>query len=43
VRRRVEGREHILSVNPGGLDEVARWIDAQRDLWAGAWAAWTTP
>src|SRR3954447_18755276 len=34
VRRRIEGREHILSLNPAGLDEAARWIDAQRELWA---------
>jgi DNA-binding transcriptional ArsR family regulator len=34
VRRRVDGREHILSVNAGGLDEAARWIDGQRALWA---------
>jgi DNA-binding transcriptional ArsR family regulator len=34
VRRRVDGREHILALNPGGLDEAARWIDDQRALWA---------
>ena len=34
VRRRREGREHILSVQPHGLDEAARWIEAQRNLWA---------
>ena len=34
VRRRVEGREHILAINPGGLDAAARWIEAQRGLWA---------
>lgn len=33
VSRRVEGREHILALNPHGLDEAARWIDAQRALW----------
>src|ERR1700744_1291279 len=33
VRRRVEGREHLLSLNPNGLDEAARWIDAQRRFW----------
>src|SRR5579859_7318442 len=33
VRRRIEGREHILTLNPGGLDEAARWIDDQRALW----------
>src|ERR1700748_2022491 len=33
LRRRVEGREHILTLNPKGLDEAARWIDEQRALW----------
>jgi DNA-binding transcriptional ArsR family regulator len=34
VRRRREGREHILTLNPGGLDAAADWIAAQRELWA---------
>jgi DNA-binding transcriptional ArsR family regulator len=34
VRRRREGREHLLSVAPGSLDAAARWIEAQRSLWA---------
>src|SRR5436190_15942879 len=33
VRRRRAGREHILSFNPGPLDEAARWIDASRAFW----------
>ena len=33
VRRRREGREHILSLNPGPLDEAAEWIEDQRRLW----------
>jgi DNA-binding transcriptional ArsR family regulator len=33
VRRRVEGREHILALKPDGLDEAARWIEDQRALW----------
>ena len=33
VRRRREGREHILSLNPGALDEAGEWIEAQRRLW----------
>jgi DNA-binding transcriptional ArsR family regulator len=33
VRRRREGREHILALNPEGLDEAADWIAAQRSLW----------
>jgi DNA-binding transcriptional ArsR family regulator len=34
VRRRVEGREHFLSLDPAPLDEAAAWIDDQRKLWA---------
>ena len=34
VRRRVQGRDHILTLNPGGLDDAARWIEDQRALWA---------
>jgi DNA-binding transcriptional ArsR family regulator len=34
IRRRIEGREHILALNPSGLDEAAGWIEAQRALWA---------
>jgi len=34
VTRRREGREHILSIAPGSLDEAAQWIEAQRNLWA---------
>lgn len=33
VRRRVAGREHLLSLNPEPLDEAARWIETQRALW----------
>jgi DNA-binding transcriptional ArsR family regulator len=33
VRRRVEGREHFLALDPAPLDEAAAWIDAQRKLW----------
>jgi DNA-binding transcriptional ArsR family regulator len=34
VRRRRVGREHFLSVEPYGLEEAARWIESQRNLWA---------
>ncbi|HKX29016.1 MAG TPA: metalloregulator ArsR/SmtB family transcription factor [Blastocatellia bacterium] len=34
VRRRREGREHLLSFNPAPLDEAAAWIEAQRAFWA---------
>ncbi|HEX8363569.1 MAG TPA: metalloregulator ArsR/SmtB family transcription factor [Longimicrobium sp.] len=33
VRRRKEGREHILTINPQPMDEVAEWMDRQRVLW----------
>lgn len=33
IRRRVQGREHLLSLDPEPLDEAAQWIDAQRKLW----------
>lgn len=34
VRRRRQGREHILSLNPDPLEAAGRWIDEQRALWA---------
>jgi DNA-binding transcriptional ArsR family regulator len=34
VRRRVEGREHFLALDPTPLDEAADWIAAQKKLWA---------
>jgi DNA-binding transcriptional ArsR family regulator len=33
VRRRVSGREHLLSLNPAPLDEAAEWINRQRAFW----------
>ena len=33
VRRRIEGRDHYLTINPRGLDEAAQWIEEQRALW----------
>ena len=33
VRRRREGREHLLSLNPAPLDHAAAWIESQRQLW----------
>ncbi|HEV2146533.1 MAG TPA: metalloregulator ArsR/SmtB family transcription factor [Longimicrobiaceae bacterium] len=33
VRRRRQGREHILSLDPAPLDEAAEWIDRQRAFW----------
>jgi DNA-binding transcriptional ArsR family regulator len=34
VRRRVEGREHFLTLNPEPLDQAAAWIAQQQKLWA---------
>ena len=34
VRRRVRGREHILSFNAGPLDAAAVWIETHRALWS---------
>jgi DNA-binding transcriptional ArsR family regulator len=33
VRRRVVGREHILTFNPAPLDEAAAWIATQQATW----------
>lgn len=34
VRRRIEGRDHVLTLNPQGLDEAARWINEQQTIWS---------
>ena len=34
VRRRRDGREHILSFNPEPLDELAAWIEDKRTFWS---------
>lgn len=34
VRRRIEGREHFLALDPAPLDEAADWIATQKTLWA---------
>jgi DNA-binding transcriptional ArsR family regulator len=34
VRRRIAGKEHLLSFNRAPLDEAALWIESQRALWA---------
>jgi DNA-binding transcriptional ArsR family regulator len=34
VRRRREGREHILSLDPAPIDRAAQWMASQRQLWA---------
>jgi DNA-binding transcriptional ArsR family regulator len=34
VRRRKQGREHLLALNPEPLETAGRWIDEQRARWA---------
>ncbi|WP_020399715.1 ArsR/SmtB family transcription factor [Kordiimonas gwangyangensis] len=34
VKRRKNGREHLLSLVPEPLDEAAEWIESHRNLWA---------
>jgi DNA-binding transcriptional ArsR family regulator len=33
VRRTVQGRTHVLTLQRTALDDAAAWIDAQRALW----------
>src|SRR4026208_378619 len=33
VKRRVVGRDHFLSFDPGPLHEVGDWVERHRDLW----------
>ncbi|QPC86429.1 metalloregulator ArsR/SmtB family transcription factor [Mesorhizobium sp. NBSH29] len=33
VKRERVGREHVLSLNPKGLDEVALWIEETKSFW----------
>jgi DNA-binding transcriptional ArsR family regulator len=33
VRRRREGREHILTIDTRPMDEAAEWMNRQRGLW----------
>jgi DNA-binding transcriptional ArsR family regulator len=34
VRRQVQGREHVLSLNTAPLNEAAAWIVAQQQFWS---------
>jgi DNA-binding transcriptional ArsR family regulator len=34
VRRRIQGREHFLSLDAAPLDEAATWINEQRAFWS---------
>jgi DNA-binding transcriptional ArsR family regulator len=33
VRRRVQGREHVLRLEPGPLREASRWLEHYRIFW----------
>ena len=33
VSRQINGRDHLLAVVPGSLDEASRWIAARRAFW----------
>jgi DNA-binding transcriptional ArsR family regulator len=33
VRRRRDGREHLLAIEPESLNEAAAWVVAQRAIW----------
>ena len=33
VRRRVAGRDHYLSLEPGPFDELTRWMHETREFW----------
>jgi DNA-binding transcriptional ArsR family regulator len=39
VRRRIVGREHILSFRPAQLDSATEWIESRRALWKRRLAA----
>jgi DNA-binding transcriptional ArsR family regulator len=39
VRRSVQGREHVLSLNAGPLAHAAEWIERYRRFWEGRLAA----
>jgi DNA-binding transcriptional ArsR family regulator len=33
VRRRVSGRDHFLSLDPGPFDELTQWMRRTREFW----------
>lgn len=39
LRRRVVGREHVLSLDPAPLAEASAWIEHYRRFWEGRLAA----
>jgi DNA-binding transcriptional ArsR family regulator len=36
LKRRVEGRQHFLRVNPDSMQAVKQWIERQRVFWEGS-------
>jgi DNA-binding transcriptional ArsR family regulator len=34
VRRRISGREHFLSLEPGPFDELTQWMLKTREFWS---------
>ena len=42
VRRKVSGRDHVLSLNAEPLSEAAEWIERYRRFWDGRLAALDT-
>src|SRR5262245_62015453 len=34
VRRRIAGRDHFLTLEPGPFDELTRWMVATREFWS---------
>ena len=36
ITRRVEGRQHFISVNPDPLQQAKQWIEKQRVFWEGS-------
>jgi DNA-binding transcriptional ArsR family regulator len=39
LRRRVSGRDHVLSLDPAPLADAAQWIEHYRRFWEGRLAA----
>lgn len=42
VRRTVQGRDHILSLNAGAMAEASEWIEYYRQFWADRLASLET-
>src|SRR5437016_1928781 len=40
VRRNVQGREHVCSLNAAPLQDATAWLDHYRQFWEGRLDAW---